>query len=488
MDRASLLMNRIETVFFDMGGTLETLGYDEALRRRASEGLYEFLVAHDLAPCGSVDAFHESISRGLSAYRAWNTQSLVELPANRICAEFVLRDFDFSASQLQAIGDEFLLLLEMRFYDRRERPEAKRTLRSLQRAGLKLGIISNVMSSGCVDVNLSRYGLLDFFETVVTSSGYGRRKPDPRIFVHAAQEIGSPPERCAHVGDKTSRDIVGAVRAGFGLSIRIEHPEIDGTEPDEPAASAVIRDLTGVVDIIARAGAETAGAKPESDESIKAILFDAGDILYRRPRRGQHLARFLESHALDTKQASEPELKAVKDKAMAGEMSKRDYMQFRLRSMGIENESHLDLAASALEKDANDVAFFDRAKETLEELKRRGYKLGIVTDTYHSKETKLGWLRRNGMDQVWDVFVSSCEEGVRKPDPAIYLTALRRLGLDPEEAAFVGHKRSELDGAVAVGMRTVAFNYEAEAEADWYIEKFGELLALFPSRDGKERT
>lgn len=478
-------MSRIETVFFDMGGTLETLTYDEALRRRASEGLFRFLAGHDLDPQCSVESFHESVCQALAAYRAWSTQSLVELPADRICGEYVLRDFGFSGEELHPISDEFMLLLETTFYDRRERPEARSVLESLLRDGLKLGIISNVMSRACVTVNLTRYGLLDYFETIVASSVYGRRKPDPRIFLYAAQQIGSPPERCAHVGDKTSRDILGAERAGFGLSIRIEHPEIDGTEPANPPASAVVRNLAGVVDVIARANAQTPESAAEANSSIKAILFDAGDILYHRPRRGQHLARFLDVHALDVKEVGKSELKPAKDKAMTGEMSKRDYMAFRARSMGIEDGEKLDLAVAALEKEADDVAFFDGAKETLDELKRRGYRLGIVTDTYHTRETKLGWLRRNGIDQVWDVFVSSCEEGVRKPDPAIYQAALDQLCLGPSEASFVGHKRSELDGAIAVGLRTVAFNYEKEAVADEYIERFDQLLELFPAADGE---
>jgi len=408
------------------------------------------------------------------------------LPADRICSEYVLRDCGFPIPKLQSISNEFMLLLETTFYDRRERPEARDVLESLQKAGLKLGIISNVMSPACVDVNLARYGLLDYFETVVASSGYGRRKPDPRIFIYAAQEIGSPPERCAHVGDKTSRDILGAERAGFGLSIRIEHPEIDGSEPTEPPASAVVEDLTGVIDVIARANAEEGAMVPEANGSFKAILFDAGDILYYRPRRGQHLARFLEANALDVQGTAKKETKNVKDKAMIGEMSKREYMAFRVRSMGIEDEALVDPAIQALLEEANDVGFFDGTKETLEELKRRGYKLGIVTDTYHAKETKLEWLRRNGTDHVWDVFISSCEEGVRKPDPAIYRAALRQLDLEPSEASFVGHKKSELDGAHAVGLQTVAFNYEAAAEADHYIERFNELLRLFPSRNGEE--
>ena len=478
-------MNRIETVFFDMGGTLETLAHDEPLRRAACVDLRRFLRDHGISVEGSDESFYRSVTDGLAAYRAWNSRSLEELPSLRICREYVLKAFGFPAEKLQAISDEFMLLLETTFYDRRERPEAKAVLGALRRDGLKLGIISNVMSPSCVDVNLARYGLIDSFDTIVSSSGYGRRKPDPRIFLYGAQQIGSPPERCAHVGDKTSRDILGAVRAGFGLTVRIVHPEVDGAEPSEPAADAVVDDLSGVIEAVERANKS---AKPVSeDRHVKAILFDAGDILYHRPRRGERLGRFLASCGLDPNAVPRAESKLVKDRAMTGKISKREYLEHRIRAMGIEDEAQIERGIDALAEEAGAVAFFDGARETLHELKRRGYRLGIVTDTYHAVETKRQWLRRNGIGDVWDVFVSSSEEGVRKPDPAIYHAALDRLGLRPSEAAFVGHKKSELDGAHAVGMETVAFNHEETAAADRVIERFDELLTLFPSVDGEGR-
>lgn len=478
-------MTRIDAVFFDMGGTLETLAFDEDLRRKASANLLRFLMDEQLNPGCSESSFYESVCAGLKAYRLANTRSLKELPALKICSDYILKDFDFTIEELQGICDEFMLRLELSFYCREARPEAVEVLRELADRGFKLGIISNVMSKNSVVKNLTRYGMLNYFEVVVASSIYGRRKPDPHIFLYAAQQIGSPPEACIHVGDKISRDILGAHRAGFGMAVQITHPVVDEPEPVEPAPSAVIDDLRGILDLVPKQ-VDSKRIVP-STNGTKAIFFDAGDILYHRPRRGQHLARFLEAHSLQAKQVSDSaEQKVMKDKAMIGEISKREYMEFRLRSMGIEDKAYLDLAIIELEKDSDDVGFFDGVRKTLTELKRRGYHLGIITDTYHTKETKLEWLQRNGIDQVWDVFVSSCEEGVRKPHPAIYRAALSRLDLDPSEASFVGHKRSELDGAKAVGLRTVAFNYEATAEADDFIEQFCELLTLFPSVNGKE--
>jgi putative hydrolase of the HAD superfamily len=243
-------MNAIDTVFFDMGGTLETLAFDEGLRRQAITQLLKFLQIEDLDPSCSESSFYDSVCTGLKAYRHAKTHSLKELPALRICSDFILKDFGFGEQNLQKVCDEFMLRLELSFSRREARPEAVEVLTELEARGFKLGIISNVMSKDCVATNLKSYGMLDYFPVIVASAIYGRRKPDTRIFMYAAQQIGSSPETCMHVGDKISRDILGAHRAGFGMAVQISHPIIDEPEPVEPKPSAVIENLRGLLTLL----------------------------------------------------------------------------------------------------------------------------------------------------------------------------------------------------------------------------------------------
>ena len=59
------------------------------------------------------------------------------------------------------------------------------------------------------------------------------------------------------------------------------------------------------------------------------------------------------------------------------------------------------------------------------------------------------------LSDVIDVVEFSCELGVRKPDPEIYLAATRRLNVQPEECVFIGDGGSnELCGAHELGMAT----------------------------------
>lgn len=65
----------------------------------------------------------------------------------------------------------------------------------------------------------------------------------------------------------------------------------------------------------------------------------------------------------------------------------------------------------------------------------------------------------------FDVVVDSCEEGVRKPDPEIYLRTCARLGVAPEQTMFVDDLPHNVEGARAVGLRAVRFTTTEETLA-----------------------
>lgn len=54
-----------------------------------------------------------------------------------------------------------------------------------------------------------------------------------------------------------------------------------------------------------------------------------------------------------------------------------------------------------------------------------------------------------------DAIVLSCEVGLRKPNPAIYLLAAERLGLEPAEILFLDDFPAMVDAARGVGMQAI---------------------------------
>lgn len=90
------------------------------------------------------------------------------------------------------------------------------------------------------------------------------------------------------------------------------------------------------------------------------------------------------------------------------------------------------------------------AAETLTELRRRGYALGLVSMC--APDTPALW-RSSRLAGLVDAEVFSCEVGLRKPDPAIYLLACELMGVDASRCLYCGDGAyRELSGAAAVGM------------------------------------
>ena len=95
--------------------------------------------------------------------------------------------------------------------------------------GYKLGLISNTTSSVEGYQILEETGLKEYFSTVILSAEFGRRKPHPSLFLTAAREAEVHPSQCAYVGDRPSRDLMGALQSGYGETVIIN---ADGYTPD----------------------------------------------------------------------------------------------------------------------------------------------------------------------------------------------------------------------------------------------------------------
>ncbi len=63
-----------------------------------------------------------------------------------------------------------------------------------------------------------------------------------------------------------------------------------------------------------------------------------------------------------------------------------------------------------------------------------------------------GHLQRARLAGFFTEIVSSAEAGASKPDPAVFLTALDRLGVPPERALHVGDGDGDREGAAAAGL------------------------------------
>ena len=82
--------------------------------------------------------------------------------------------------------------------------------------------------------------------------------------------------------------------------------------------------------------------------------------------------------------------------------------------------------------------------------KRQGIRTGLISNSWGATNYEL-----ERFPELFDGWVISGEEGIRKPDPEIYALGAERIGLPPEEIVFVDDLKGNLKPARAMGMATV---------------------------------
>jgi putative hydrolase of the HAD superfamily len=115
--------------------------------------------------------------------------------------------------------------------------------------------------------------------------------------------------------------------------------------------------------------------------------------------------------------------------------------------------------------------------DTLEKLKRQGFKLGIVSDGLRLK----AWMRLNeaGLDGYLDAVVTYDDTGQKKPAKEPFLLICDQLDVKPEECLMVGDwPAKDMQGGRLAGMKTCLAKYgqKLQAKADYEISAFERLL------------
>jgi putative hydrolase of the HAD superfamily len=105
-------------------------------------------------------------------------------------------------------------------------------------AGLReRGVLLALVTNGPSDVQrrkLAATGLDSAFDRIVVSAELGSTKPDPRIYLHACDQLGVNPAQAAMIGDSHPNDVAGALAAGLGAAIWLVRDD-----PPEGAAGSL---------------------------------------------------------------------------------------------------------------------------------------------------------------------------------------------------------------------------------------------------------
>ena len=234
----------IKAIFIDLGNTLRMLVKDQAHMSRARQEIVR-LVGTDEDPV----EFCKKLDERYKVYRKWAFENLAEAPEADLWTRWLVPEFP--VEKIAPLGEELTYQFRQSMGRRVVVENGKEVVVELHRRGYTLGIISNLIGTREIPDWLEADGFSPYFKSVVLSSVFGKRKPDPAIYLEAARRAGVEPANCVYIGDNLKRDVTGTRSAGFGMVVIMISPEqlAQETITDENRPDIIIHKFRQLLDI-----------------------------------------------------------------------------------------------------------------------------------------------------------------------------------------------------------------------------------------------
>jgi putative hydrolase of the HAD superfamily len=238
------MTQNIEAIFLDLGNTLRILVKDQDHMARARQRIVE-LIGTNEEPL----TFVARLDERYKVYRKWAFENLREAPESEMWTRWLAPDFP--AEKIAPLGAELTYQYRQSMGRRVVVDGGREVLEELQQRGYTLGIISNLIGTREIPEWLEAEDYERYFKSVVLSSVFGKRKPDPSIYFEAAKRAGVDPSRSAYVGDNLKRDVTGTRAAGFGQIVIMISPEelAEAEITDENRPDVIIHKFHQLLDV-----------------------------------------------------------------------------------------------------------------------------------------------------------------------------------------------------------------------------------------------
>jgi HAD superfamily hydrolase (TIGR01509 family) len=222
---------------------------------------------------------------------------------------------------------------------------------------------------------------------------------------------------------------------------------------------------------------------PPVGAPLRAVLFDWGDTLFHAPHAYDVIVEVARSSGVEMSPARARDMwddvwahgktpeEIAKGRDLSMEAHRRVWSDLFSRLDG--EVPGLSRALYERVMDPRSWVPFADTRATLEEVRRRGLKVGVVSNVPADLRPVFA---KHKLDALVDSYTHSFEVGAEKPDPAIFLAAADSLGVKPGETLMVGDH--EVDrGAERAGMH--AFILRGEIDGD--VRGLDRVLELLPS-------
>lgn len=219
MDNLNKTKIKPEGIIFDFGFTLFYFKNPSLERYMDIEYQGLNLVAEFLKNNGffennsQVEKFIENVKKQNLKYFQLSSKTKLEYPTAYLLG-LVLKNMNvtnLTPEILDQLSDKYHSLSEeewIPFEDTRE------TLETLAQTRIKTAVLSNTRHHNSIINMLKKHNLLDYFNSIVTSAEFGKRKPNVEIFLHTLEnlDLSHCPESCIMVGDEVA-DMIGGKKA-----------------------------------------------------------------------------------------------------------------------------------------------------------------------------------------------------------------------------------------------------------------------------------
>jgi putative hydrolase of the HAD superfamily len=214
---------------------------------------------------------------------------------------------------------------------------------------------------------------------------------------------------------------------------------------------------------------------------IKAVFFDLYQTLvHYQPSQEELEAAALKNLGIDATAAAlrHPIMKAnefISQQIAKKPLSRRsreetmalytEYQRIVLKEAGIAADEKIVMSLLGMMQQAKmDLVLFDDVIAALDNLKKRSFKLGLISNIEQNMSETLD---RLGLSARLDIIVTSQDAGFTKPKLEIYQYALNKAGVKPEEAVYIGDQyQVDIVGAKGAGMQGILIDRD-----NYYQEK-----------------